>query len=207
MALTTRSVAVKRGFDLIVACVGLAVLSPVLGVIAITVLVRFGRPILFRQERPGLGGRLFQILKFRTMSDGRDNSGNLLADAQRLSGFGAFLRRTSFDELPELWNVLWGEMSIVGPRPLLPEYLPHYNVRQARRHEMRPGLTGWAQVNGRNELSWGEKFELDVWYVDNWSFELDLRILRKTLGYVVHGRGISHPGEATMKPFQGNSAE
>jgi len=198
-----RSVSIKRGFDLIAAAIGLIVLAPAIGLTALLILFRLGRPVLFRQQRPGLGGRLFQNLKFRSMDNARDASGQLLSDARRISGFGAFLRRTSLDELPELWNVLRGDMSIVGPRPLLPEYLPLYDSRQTRRHDVRPGLTGWAQINGRNELTWEQRLEFDVWYVEHWSFRLDLRIILLTVAYVLRGQGISYPGEATMKPFHG----
>ena len=205
MSRISRSPAVKRALDVIAASIGLLILSPVLGVIALIILIRLGRPILFRQLRPGVDGRLFAIVKFRSMDDARDVSGHLKSDEHRISGLGAVLRRTSLDELPELWNILRGDMSIVGPRPLLPEYLPLYDSRQSRRHDVRPGLTGWAQVNGRNQLSWKTKFELDVWYVEHWSLGLDLRIVLRTFAEILSGRGVSHAGEATMTPFEGNA--
>jgi sugar transferase EpsL len=193
----------KRGFDAVGAVVLLVLLSPLLAAIPLAVRLRMGAPVLFRQERPGLHGRLFTLLKFRTMSDRRGADGQLLPDADRLTRLGRFLRRTSLDELPELVNVVRGEMSLVGPRPLLKEYLPLYTTEQARRHEVRPGITGWTQVNGRNALTWEEKFVLDVWYVDHRSMHLDLEILLKTCGQVVSGRGVSAPGHATMEPYQG----
>lgn len=193
----------KRLFDLVVASAALVVLSPLLIACAALVAILLGRPVLFRQERPGLHGRPFDLVKFRTMTDARDSDGRLLPDASRLTAFGRFLRSTSLDELPELWNVVEGKMSLVGPRPLLMEYLPLYSPRQARRHEVRPGVTGWAQVNGRNALSWEEKFALDVWYVDNRSFVLDLRILGLTVVRVFRRQGVSAQGEATMPRFKG----
>ena len=195
----------KKIFDFTVALGALAILSPVLGVVAIIVRAQLGAPVLFCQTRPGLQGKPFSILKFRTMTNARDAQGNLLPDAQRLTRFGRFLRSTSLDELPELFNVLRGEMSLVGPRPLLMEYLPLYSAEQARRHEVRPGMTGWAQVNGRNALSWEEKFSMDVWYVDNRSFWLDLKILFLTIAKVLAREGISARGEATMPRFTGSS--
>lgn len=198
----------KRAFDALGAGVGLFLLSPILVATAAAVVVVQGRPVLFRQQRPGLAGRPFWILKFRTMTDKRDEAGVLLSDGERLGRFGKCLRATSIDELPELWNVLVGDMSLVGPRPLLTEYLPLYDERQGRRHEVRPGITGWAQVNGRNALSWEQKFELDVWYVENVSLALDLKILWRTLASVVRREGISAAGEATMPRFTGSrSAE
>lgn len=194
----------KRGLDIVGASVGLLLLSPVILVVALLIRLKLGRPVLFRQARPGLGGRAFSMIKFRTMTDARNSQGELLSDAQRLTSFGRWLRSTSIDELPELWNVLRGDMSLVGPRPLLMEYLPLYSREQARRHEVRPGLTGWAQVNGRNALSWNEKFALDIWYVDNRSLFLDLRILMATVVRVIRRQGISADGEATMAPFTGN---
>jgi lipopolysaccharide/colanic/teichoic acid biosynthesis glycosyltransferase len=172
----------------------------------ISVLIRFllGSPVLFQQSRPGRCGKLFKMIKFRTMTDTRDSSGRLLPDSERLTAFGRFLRSTSLDELPELWNVLKGDMSLVGPRPLLIEYLPLYSTHQARRHEVRPGITGWAQINGRNSLSWEEKFDLDVWYVDNQSFLLDMKILCLTIKKVLLREGISASGEATMRKFEGS---
>lgn len=194
----------KRIIDVLVAALALIVLSPILLVVAMCVRLRLGSPILFRQVRPGLFGRPFAMLKFRTMLDVCGAQGVLLPDERRLTTFGRFLRSTSLDELPELWNVLWGEMSLVGPRPLLMEYLPLYTPAQRRRHEVRPGITGWAQINGRNALSWDEKFELDVWYVDNRTTLLDLTILWRTLGKVTKRDGISAEGEATMPPFRGS---
>jgi lipopolysaccharide/colanic/teichoic acid biosynthesis glycosyltransferase len=197
---------VKRGIDVVGAGVALMVLSPVLAVVALLVRLRMGSPVLFRQPRPGRDGRPFEMLKFRTMTDRRDASGALLPDDARLTGLGRFLRRSSLDELPELMNVVTGDMSLVGPRPLLMEYLPLYSSEQARRHEVRPGVTGWAQVNGRNALTWDEKFALDVWYVDYRSTRLDFEILAKTVSQVFGGHGVSAPGHATMEPFRGNPA-
>jgi lipopolysaccharide/colanic/teichoic acid biosynthesis glycosyltransferase len=194
----------KRAFDLITATVLLAVLALPLALLALVIRVRLGSPVLFRQQRPGLHGRLFLMIKFRTMTDARNAQGELLPDAERLTALGRALRASSLDELPELWNVLWGHMSLVGPRPLLPEYLPLYNAHQARRHEVRPGITGWAQVNGRNALSWEDRFDLDVWYVDHQSFALDLRILALTVRKVLLREGISAPGEATVSRFTGS---
>lgn len=193
----------KRLFDVIVAGSALLLLSPVLALLAWQVRRKLGAPVLFRQLRPGLEGRPFRMVKFRTMRDAVDAHGLPLADAERLTPFGRRLRSTSLDELPELWNVLKGEMSLVGPRPLMMEYLPLYSKEQARRHEVRPGITGWSQVNGRNALAWPEKFRLDVWYVDNWSLWLDLRILLLTLKKVWARDGISAAGEATMAKFTG----
>ncbi len=193
----------KRAFDITVSAVALAVLSPVLLITALIVRVGLGSPVLFRQTRPGLDGEPFEIIKFRTMLDASDRHGRPLPDAQRLNSVGRFLRSTSLDELPELWNVLKGEMSLVGPRPLLMEYLPLYSPEQARRHSMRPGLTGWAQINGRNALSWEEKFALDVWYVDNTSILLDMKILLFTVLKVLKRDGISAAGEATVSKFEG----
>lgn len=193
----------KRLFDLIVAIVLLVLLCIPLLLLAVVIRLRLGSPVLFRQVRPGLHGRPFTMVKFRTMTDGRGPDGALLPDAQRLTSFGRMLRSTSLDELPELWNVLRGEMSLVGPRPLLMEYLPLYTPAQARRHEVRPGITGWAQVNGRNALSWEERFSLDVWYVDHRTFWLDLRILWLTVRKVLVRDGISAQGEATMSKFTG----
>ncbi|RLQ88279.1 sugar transferase [Notoacmeibacter ruber] len=193
----------KRLFDIVISASGLIILLLPMAILACLVAVKLGRPIFFRQDRPGMHGRIFQLVKFRTMTDERDSSGELLPDAQRLPPFGRWLRATSLDELPELWNVLKGEMSLVGPRPLLVQYLPLYSERQSRRHAVRPGLTGWAQINGRNALSWPEKFELDVWYVENQSFWLDLKILARTVAAVLKSSGISATGEATMPPFRG----
>lgn len=193
----------KRLFDLVVAISGLFVLWPVLLLLALLVRIKLGLPVLFRQQRPGLNGRPFHILKFRTMTDARDENGELLPDADRLPPFGHFLRRFSLDELPQLFNVLKGDISIVGPRPLLMEYLPLYNEFQMRRHEVRPGITGWAQVNGRNAISWEEKFEYDVWYADHRSLLLDLKILWMTLLKVVCSEGVAQSGHVTMEKFRG----
>jgi lipopolysaccharide/colanic/teichoic acid biosynthesis glycosyltransferase len=179
---------------------------PLLLVIALLVRVAIGKPVLFRQERPGLGGRPFTLLKFRTMTDATDANGRLLPDEVRLGRFGKWLRASSLDELPEIFNVLVGDMSLVGPRPLLMEYLPLYTAEQMRRHEVRPGITGWAQVNGRNAISWSQKFALDVWYVDHWSMGLDLRILWMTLVRVLRREGISQEGQATVEKFRGDRA-
>jgi len=197
--------ALKRGVDLTLAGLGLAVLSPVMLGVAAVVRVSLGTPVLFRQERPGLRGEPFEMLKFRTMRDAHDADGRPLPDAERLTAVGRFLRASSLDELPGLLNVVRGEMSLVGPRPLLMEYLPLYTPEQARRHEVRPGITGWAQVNGRNALSWDEKFRLDVWYVDNRSFWLDLGILLRTVKKVFVREGISQEGHATMEKFRGQT--
>lgn len=194
----------KRIFDIIVASVLLLGLSPVILATAILVRLRLGSPIFFVQWRPGLRGRPFLMIKFRTMLDATDPNGNPPADAERLTPFGRKLRSTSLDELPELINIIRGEMSLVGPRPLLMRYLPLYTPEQARRHDVRPGLTGWAQINGRNALSWDEKFALDTWYVKNRSFALDLRILWLTARKVLFREGISAEGEATMPPFTGS---
>lgn len=194
----------KRGFDVVVSAVGLVALTPVLIVVAVLVQRKLGSPILFSQTRPGKGGKPFKMVKFRTMKDAVDEEGNTLPDSERMAPFGRFLRSTSLDELPELWNVLKGDMSLVGPRPLLMDYLPLYSREQYRRHEVRPGITGWAQVNGRNAISWDEKFELDVWYVDNQSFWLDLKILFLTVAKVVARDGISGEGEVTMSKFTGS---
>ncbi|WP_375291175.1 sugar transferase [Qipengyuania sp.] len=194
----------KRAFDLIAASAMLILFSPLLLTVALIVWVRLGSPVLFVQQRPGLNGVPFQMCKFRTMRDALDREGRPLPDAERLTPFGRLLRSTSLDELPGLINVVHGKMSLVGPRPLLMQYLPLYSAEQARRHEVRPGLTGWAQVNGRNALSWEEKFALDLWYVDNRTFTLDLKILWLTLRKVLVRDGISAEGEATMAPFTGN---
>ncbi len=194
----------KRLFDIVLAALGLVLLSPLIAVLAWRVRRNLGAPVLFRQTRPGLDGKPFEMIKFRTMRDAVDARGEPLPDAERITPFGAFLRASSLDELPELWNVLRGDMSLVGPRPLLMEYLPLYDSRQFRRHEVRPGITGWAQVNGRNALSWEEKFTLDIWYVDNHSFWLDLKILLLTLKKVIAREGISAAGEVTMPKFTGS---
>lgn len=194
----------KRLIDILVSGTALLVLLPVMVVVAVGILVNMGLPVLFSQERPGYKSSIFRLRKFRTMRASCDEIGELLSDEQRLTVFGNLLRSTSLDELPTLWNVLKGDMSLVGPRPLLVEYLQHYTPEQMRRHDVRPGITGWAQVNGRNALSWDEKFKLDVWYVDNQSLLLDLRIIGMTFGKVFRSEGISHPGEATMTRFTGS---
>ncbi|MCL5041548.1 MAG: sugar transferase [Gammaproteobacteria bacterium] len=194
----------KRFFDVIASATALLLLSPVIAIVAWQISRKMGSPVLFRQVRPGLGGKPFEMVKFRTMKDAVDAAGNPLPDFERLTPFGQFLRSSSLDELPELWNVLKGDMSLVGPRPLLMEYLPLYSKEQYRRHAMRPGVTGWAQVNGRNSLSWEDKFKLDVWYVDNQSFWLDLKILFLTVKKVVVRDGISADGEVTMSRFTGS---
>lgn len=193
----------KRALDLFLGGLALLLCLPVIALTALLVRIRLGSPVLFSQSRPGLNGQPFTLFKFRTMTDGRDERGEALPDDERLTSFGAWLRRASLDELPELFNVIGGEMSLVGPRPLLMEYLDRYTQHQARRHEVRPGLTGWAQVKGRNSLSWDEKFELDVWYVDHLGPWLDLRILLWTVWTVLRGRGVSAEGHTTMPKFQG----
>ena len=194
---------VKRGFDLILSGVALILLSPVFLVLAILVRVKLGKPVLFSQERPGRYGKVFCMYKFRSMTDKRDAEGNLLPDEYRMTRFGAALRSTSLDELPELWNIFKGDMSIVGPRPLLVRYLPRYNARQRRRHDVRPGLTGWAQVNGRNAISWEQKFEYDVEYVEKESFLFDVKIILMTVAKVLRRSGISQEGNVTMEEFMG----
>jgi sugar transferase EpsL len=195
----------KRAFDVILASLMIVILSPVLLVTAVVVRITLGRPVLFRQTRPGLRGELFELRKFRTMTDARDQTGQLAPDEQRLTKFGSWLRRSSLDELPELFNVVKGDMSLVGPRPLLVEYLPLYTPEQARRHEVRPGITGWAQINGRNAISWDEKLRLDVWYVDNRSLWLDIKILALTVVRVLTGVGVTKAGCATTDRFTGNA--
>lgn len=195
----------KRLIDFLAAAAGLFCLWPVLLVLAFLVRRKLGSPVVFSQVRPGLAGKPFRMYKFRTMTDATDHEGELLPDEVRLTSFGRFLRSTSLDELPELWNVLKGEMSLVGPRPLLMEYLPLYTAEQARRHEARPGITGWAQVNGRNAISWEDKFSLDVWYVDNQSLWLDMRILWMTVRKVLVREGIAAAGEATTTKFTGSA--
>lgn len=197
---------VKRIIDFAAAAVLVLLLAPLMLLVAVAITCTMGRPVVFRQQRPGLGGRLFGIYKFRTMTQARGADGELLPDAQRLTRLGRFLRASSLDELPELLNVLKGEMSLVGPRPLRPEYLDRYSPRQARRHEVRPGITGWAQVNGRNAIAWGEKLELDVWYVEHQSLWLDLRILLRTIVTVVRREGITSQGAATAAPFEPGAA-
>jgi lipopolysaccharide/colanic/teichoic acid biosynthesis glycosyltransferase len=195
----------KRSLDFVLAALGLVLLAPVIVVVAFAIRLNLGAPIFFAQTRPGLDAKPFVMYKFRSMKNATDSTGAPLPDHERLTSFGKFIRASSLDELPELWNVLKGDMSLVGPRPLLVEYLPLYSEQQARRHEVRPGITGWAQVNGRNALSWDEKFELDVWYVDHQSILLDLRTLWKTLVAVFRRNGISQDGHATMSPFQGKA--
>ena len=194
----------KRAFDVTCALVALIIFSPVLVIIAAMVRMKFGSPVIFRQIRPGRHQKTFTLFKFRTMTDARNNAGLPLPDAQRLTPFGGFLRRTSIDELPELINVLKGDMSLVGPRPLLTQYLDRYTPEQARRHEVLPGITGWAQVNGRNAIEWSKKFEYDVWYVDHWSLWLDIKILFLTVGKVFRRHGISSADHATMPEFLSN---
>lgn len=194
----------KRLFDMLVASLALMALLPILAVLALLIRVNMGSPVLFRQTRPGLHGEPFDMVKFRTMRDARDHEGRPLADAERITRLGRILRSTSLDELPELWNVLKGDMSLVGPRPLLMEYMPLYSPAQARRHEVRPGVTGWAQVNGRNAIGWDEKFALDLWYVDHRSLWVDFKILGLTVAKVFSRQGISAEGEATMTKFQGS---
>jgi len=194
----------KRFLDAALVLLTAPVWVPVVGVLAVLVRLRLGSPVFFRQVRPGLHGRPFELVKFRSMTDLRDATGALLPDAERLPAFGRWLRSTSLDELPELWNVLKGDMSLVGPRPLLLEYLPLYSAEQARRHEVRPGLTGWAQVNGRNAIGWPERLTMDVWYVDHRSLALDLLIMWRTARNVVARHGISAEGDATMPKFTGH---
>ncbi|WP_337157544.1 sugar transferase [Pseudomonas putida] len=196
----------KRLVDIVLSLLGLIVLAPVITLVVWLIWRKLGSPVIFSQVRPGLHGKPFRMVKFRTMHDAFDAAGNPLPDSQRMTTFGSFLRASSLDELPELWNVLKGEMSLVGPRPLLMEYLPLYSPEQYRRHEVRPGISGWAQVNGRNALSWEDKFNLDVWYVDNRSFWLDFRIIFLTLKKVVVRDGINAAGEATMSKFTGNQS-
>ena len=196
---------VKRRLDLAGSLLGMSLAAIPMAVVSVAIVVTMGTPVILRQRRPGLHGRLFTLYKFRTMSHARDAAGQLLPDDDRLTSLGRFLRRTSLDELPELVNVLRGDMSLVGPRPLLPQYLDRYTPEQARRNEVRPGITGWAQVNGRNALTWEDKFALDVWYVDHRSFALDLRIIWMTLTQVMNGRGVSAEGHATMPEFMGSA--
>ena len=195
----------KRIFDLVLTVPMILLLLPVLGIVYLAVWITLGRPVVFSQKRPGLNEKIFTLTKFRTMNNAADENGKLLPDAQRLTRLGKLLRSLSLDELPELFNVLVGNMSLVGPRPLLISYLDRYTPEQARRHEVLPGITGWAQVNGRNAISWEEKFELDVWYVDHWSFLLDIKILYMTIGKVFCREAISAPGEATAPVFMGSS--
>ena len=197
----------KRIFDLVVTFFGLPLLLPVITLTALILISKLGLPIFFKQSRPGLNRKIFNIYKFRTMTNECDKDGILLSDEARLTKFGKFLRSTSLDELPTLWNVLKNDMSLVGPRPLLLEYLPLYSTQQARRHEVKPGITGWAQINGRNAITWGEKFDLDVWYVDNKSIWLDIKILWLTVKKVIMRDGINQVGQSTMESFKGNDNE
>ncbi|EGR0364506.1 sugar transferase [Vibrio cholerae] len=197
----------KRLFDFFVSLIVLTLFSPIIAIVACKIRKNLGSPVLFRQTRPGLNGKPFEMIKFRTMKDAVDANGNPLPDSERMTPFGDKLRNSSLDELPELWNVLKGDMSLVGPRPLLMQYLPLYSKEQARRHEVRPGITGWAQINGRNAISWEEKFKLDVWYVDNPSFWLDIKILVLTVKKVFVKEGISAEDHVTMPEFKGNNNE
>ena len=197
----------KRIFDLVATFFGLLLLLPVITLTALILISKLGLPIFFKQSRPGLNGKIFNIYKFRTMTNECDKDGILLSDEVRLTEFGKFLRSTSLDELPSLWNVLKSDMSLVGPRPLLLKYLPLYSTQQVRRHEVKPGITGWAQVNGRNAITWGEKFDLDVWYVDNQSIWLDIKILWLTVKKVIMRDGINQVGQSTMENFKGNDNE
>ena len=198
---------IKRCFDLLAVIVGLMVIWPVILILAIANLWVHGQPVLFSQTRPGLHGKPFRFYKFRTMTQERDENGDLLPDEERLTSFGEWLRKTSLDELPSLYNVLKGEMSLVGPRPLLMEYLPLYNEIQKKRHDVKPGITGWAQINGRNEISWERKFELDVWYVENQSLWLDLKVLFLTLNAIIRRKGITAKNHKTMPKFRGSIDE
>lgn len=197
---------IKRIFDIVASVFGLLLLAPVIAIVAWKIRRKLGSPVLFRQVRPGLNGQSFEMIKFRTMRDAIDATGNPLPDSERMTPLGSFLRSSSLDELPELWNVFKGDMSLVGPRPLLMEYLPLYSPEQYRRHEVRPGVTGWAQINGRNALSWDDKFKLDIWYVDNRSFLLDIKIILITIKKVIVRDGISADGEATMAKFTGRKS-
>jgi len=196
--------AIKRVMDIILSMIILLVFSPLMLIVGVVILLSQGRPILFFHERPGKDGQPFRLIKFRSMRNLKDKKGKLLPDGERITRFGNFIRKTSIDELPEFCNVLRGEMSLVGPRPLLMKYLERYSAQQYRRHEVLPGITGWAQVNGRNAISWDEKFKLDIWYIDHWSIWLDIKILFLTIWKVVTGEGISQPGRATMDEFMGN---
>ncbi len=193
----------KRIFDVVISSLVLVIFSPVMAVLAVILWIRHGRPVIFSQPRPGYQGKIFTLYKFRSMSNALDHSGNPLSDTQRITPLGRFMRSTSLDELPELFNVLRGEMSLVGPRPLLVEYLPRYSPEQNRRHDVLPGISGWAQVNGRNALSWEQKFEMDVWYVDHWTFGLDLKILWMTIWAVLTRRNVTPPGSTSMDEFRG----
>lgn len=195
---------IKRPLDFLLSLLALIVLSPILLIVAVLVRIKLGSPVIFKQQRPGLNGEIFNMYKFRTMTDERDENGELLPDEERLKEFGKKLRSTSLDELPELWNIVRGDMSLIGPRPLLVKYLPRYNAHQARRHEVRPGVTGYAQVNGRNSITWEKKFDLDVEYVDNVTFVEDLRIIFKTIKTVLMREGISSDSSVTMEEFAGS---
>lgn len=201
------SLIVKRCFDILLSFIAMIILSPILIILFALVRIKLGEPAIFKQERPGQHGKLFMLYKFRSMTDKKDHNGALLPDRERLTPFGKMLRKTSLDELPELFNILKGDMSFVGPRPLLVQYLSRYSTEQARRHDVKPGLTGWAQVNGRNAITWEEKFKLDVWYVDHWSFWLDLRIIFKTVIIVLKRTGVNAQGEATMGEFMGSTGD
>ena len=196
---------IKYLFDLTVSIIVFLILLPVILLVAVLIRIKLGSPILFTQDRPGLNGKVFKMMKFRSMLDAKDKHGNLLPDSERMTKFGAFLRSTSLDELPGLFNVIKGDMSLVGPRPLLVQYLPLYSSEQAKRHNVRPGITGWAQVNGRNAIGWDEKFKLDVWYVENQSFLLDTKILLLTVKKVFVREGISADGHVTIEPFKGSN--
>jgi len=202
-----RESVIKRLIDIIVSLLGLIFLSPFFAILFIAIRINMGTPVFFRQKRPGLNAQTFEMIKFRSMKDVTDSKGNLLPDSERLTKLGKFIRETSLDELPELWNVLKGDMSLVGPRPLLIEYLPLYSAEQARRHNVRPGVTGWAQVNGRNAITWDEKFKLDVWYVENQTLIFDMKILLLTLSKVIRRDGISAEGDATMPKFGGSECQ
>ena len=197
---------IKRGIDLTASGLGLLLLSPVLGVVTLWLhYANKGAGAFFTQERPGKNAKIFKVVKFKTMTDERDGNGELLPDSERLTNVGKFVRSTSLDELPQLWNVFKGDMSLIGPRPLLPKYLPLYSPEQSRRHEVRPGITGWAQVHGRNSIPWHQKFEYDVWYVDNLSFITDCKVIWTTVKKVIKREGISQEGQATIEPFNGNN--
>ena len=195
----------KRLLDIILSALILILASPLLLITAALIFLSYGAPIIFKHERPGKDGQPFKLIKFRSMRDARDQEGNVLPDAERITRFGQFIRKTSIDELPELYNVLRGDMSLVGPRPLLMQYLQRYSAEQARRHDVLPGVTGWAQINGRNAISWDDKFKYDLWYIDHWTFWLDVKIIFLTIWKVLKGDGISQPGRATMDEFMGNS--
>jgi lipopolysaccharide/colanic/teichoic acid biosynthesis glycosyltransferase len=195
----------KRLLDILISAIILILASPLLLLTAVLIFLSYGTPIFFKHERPGKDGQPFKLIKFRSMRDARDREGNVLPDAERITRFGQFIRRTSIDELPEFYNVLRGDMSLVGPRPLLMQYLQRYSTEQARRHTVLPGVTGWAQINGRNAISWDDKFKYDLWYIDHWTFWLDVKIIFLTIWKVLKGDGISQPGRATMDEFMGNS--